>query len=141
MPSVTLEIGALVIALVERDAQIAVVEGERPVQVLDFEEDLFDTNEPHVLLPSVTIHDGILHDAPVTHRDPGTATIFRQPSILSEQLPALLLDHLVGAQQQRRRDREAERLGGFEIDDELELGRLLDGEIRRSRTLEDLVDV
>jgi hypothetical protein len=33
-----------------------------------------------------------------------------------QQLPALF-DHLVGAQQVRFRYREAERLGGFEIDD------------------------
>jgi hypothetical protein len=33
-----------------------------------------------------------------------------------QQLPALF-DHLVGAQQERFRYREAERLGGFEIDD------------------------
>jgi hypothetical protein len=34
----------------------------------------------------------------------------------TQQLPALF-DHLVGAQQERFRYREAERLGGFEIDD------------------------
>jgi hypothetical protein len=33
-----------------------------------------------------------------------------------QQLPALF-DHLVAAQQERFRYREAERLGGFEIDD------------------------
>jgi hypothetical protein len=33
-----------------------------------------------------------------------------------QQLP-VLFDRLVGAQQQRFRYREAERLGGFEIDD------------------------
>jgi hypothetical protein len=33
-----------------------------------------------------------------------------------QQLPALF-DHLVGAQQERFRYREAERLGGFEIHD------------------------
>src|SRR5437867_4399434 len=49
MPSVTLEVGALVIVLVEWDAQPVVVEVDRPVQVLDFEEDLFDTNESHGL--------------------------------------------------------------------------------------------
>src|SRR5947209_14316046 len=52
MPSVTLEVGALVIVLVERDAQPVVVEVDRPVQVLDFEEDLFDTNESHGPPPS-----------------------------------------------------------------------------------------
>src|SRR5215475_14763890 len=51
MPSIALEVGALVIVLVEWDAQPVVVEVDRPVQVLDFEEDLFDTNESHGLPP------------------------------------------------------------------------------------------
>src|SRR5215472_11736968 len=38
--------------------------------------------------------------------------------------PASLFDHLVGAGEQRRRNLKAERLGGCQIDDELELGRL-----------------
>ena len=37
------------------------------------------------------------------------------------------LDHVIRPQQQRRRDREAERLGGLEVDDEFELGGLFDG--------------
>ena len=38
-----------------------------------------------------------------------------------------LLDHLIRSQQQRLRDREAERLRGFEVDDQLELRWLFDG--------------
>jgi hypothetical protein len=45
-------------------------------------------------------------------------------SKLSALRDASLLDHLIGSRQQRFRDGEAERLGGFEVDDELELGRL-----------------
>ena len=37
-------------------------------------------------------------------------------------------DHLVGAGEERGRDVKAESLGGLEIDHELELGRLLDGQ-------------
>jgi hypothetical protein len=40
------------------------------------------------------------------------------------QQVAPLLDHLVGGCEQRRRHGKAERLGGLEIDDEIEFGRL-----------------
>src|SRR5713101_4576080 len=52
-----------------------------------------------------------------------------------------LLNHLVRSQHQRRRDREPQRLGGFRVDDQLELGGLLDGEIVRLGTLENPVHV
>src|SRR6185369_2298985 len=51
------------------------------------------------------------------------------------------LNQLICPPQQRRRDRQAERLGGLEVDDQLELRRLLYGEIGGFRALEDLVDV
>jgi hypothetical protein len=35
-------------------------------------------------------------------------------------------DHLVGAAEQRERDRKAERLGGLEVDVQLDFGGLLD---------------
>jgi hypothetical protein len=61
------------------------------------------------------------------HRAPGEA------DCRAEELAALvehaLLDDLVRPQQERLRDRQAERLGGLEVDDQLELRGLLDGEV------------
>ena len=50
------------------------------------------------------------------------------------------MDHLIRPREHRRWDRQAEGLRGLQIDDELELRRLLDGQIGRFRALEDLVD-
>src|ERR1700730_17946121 len=50
-------------------------------------------------------------------------------------------DYLVSAQQERFRYLEAERLGGREIDDEIELGRLLDRDVARLRPAENFVDI
>ena len=47
-------------------------------------------------------------------------------------------DHLVGAQQERRRQLDADRFGGLEIDDQLKPGRLLDRQIGGLRTVENL---
>src|SRR5258708_40293154 len=51
-----------------------------------------------------------------------------------------LFDHLVGALQQRCRHFDAKRLCGLQIDHQFELGRLLDRQVARLRTLENLVD-
>jgi hypothetical protein len=46
-------------------------------------------------------------------------------------------DHLVGASAQVERYRDAERLGGFEVDDHLDFCDLLDRQISRLIALED----
>jgi hypothetical protein len=51
-----------------------------------------------------------------------------------------LFDDLICPQQQRRRDRQAERFGGLEVDDELELRRLLDGHIGGLSPFQNLSD-
>src|SRR5256885_15940039 len=51
------------------------------------------------------------------------------------------LDHLVGAQQERLRDRQAERLRGGQADDEIEFRRLLDREVTGLRSAQNLVDI
>src|SRR6516164_1122468 len=49
-------------------------------------------------------------------------------------------NHLVGARQEPLGDVQPERLGGGQIDDEIELGRLLDGDVPRLRPAKNLVD-
>jgi hypothetical protein len=49
---------------------------------------------------------------------------------------AVLFDHLISEQLHRAWGREPERLGGLEIDDQLEFGRLLDRQIGRLVALE-----
>src|SRR6516164_6629478 len=46
-------------------------------------------------------------------------------------LTGVLLDYLVGSGQQRPRDGEAERPGGLEVDDQVDIRGLLDREITR----------
>jgi hypothetical protein len=50
-------------------------------------------------------------------------------------------DHLIRSHQHVGRDRDANLLSGLEIDDQLELRRLLHGQIGRLRALQEYVDV
>jgi hypothetical protein len=54
---------------------------------------------------------------------------------------AFSLDHLVGAQQERLRNGEPERLGGLEIDGQIELRGLLHRQVSRLGALQDLVHI
>jgi hypothetical protein len=51
-----------------------------------------------------------------------------------------LFDHLVSAHQESSRDRESERLGCDQIDDQFKFGRLLDWDIGWLRSAQNLVD-
>src|SRR6516225_9982172 len=59
----------------------------------------------------------------------------------SRRAASVLTDHLVRLEEERRGYRQSEVLGGLEVDDQLELRGLLDGEIRGLSPLENLVDV
>src|SRR6516162_901988 len=54
---------------------------------------------------------------------------------------AHLLDHLIGAGEERRWHNNAKRLGGFHIDDQLETSWLLDRQIGGLGAFEDFVGV
>jgi hypothetical protein len=62
---------------------------------------------------------------------PSTRTYARGP----------LLNHLVGAGEQCARNRKAKLLGGLQIDDEFEFGRLVDRDVTRFGPVEDLVHI
>ena len=61
--------------------------------------------------------------------------------VSSRPLSAALLDHLVGAADQRQRNGEAERLGSLQVDDQLDFGGLLDRQIGRLLAFENLAGV
>src|ERR1022692_2129106 len=86
--------------------------------------------------------------------DPGGHRALRIPDVQRTELAALnerstpmlrmawhSLNHLVRAHNHRLRDRQAQRLRCLEIDDQLELRRLLDRKVPRPGALQNLVDI
>src|ERR1700688_4918396 len=65
--------------------------------------------------------------APSIHDPSATLAVQRSTR---ETMPGLL-DHFVGAHEKRFRDRESERLRGGEVDDQIELGWLLNRDVGR----------
>ena len=53
----------------------------------------------------------------------------------------MLFDHIVGAGEQQRWHGEIQRLGGLEVDHQLELDRGLDGKLARLRAFEDAIGI
>jgi hypothetical protein len=66
--------------------------------------------------------------------------LVEQPDVVGWQSVAVLLDHPIRAHKDRWRDREAERLGGFHVDHQLELRRQLYRQIGGLGPFKDLVD-
>ncbi len=65
----------------------------------------------------------------------------QQPVGLRESRYGHRLDDLIRPLQQRLRDRQAERLGGLEVDDQFELRGLLDGEVGGLGASQYLIDI
>jgi len=55
--TLTLKVRALLITLIERNPELVMVEVDRPVEVLNFQEDLFNSNEPHIMPPPMPRSD------------------------------------------------------------------------------------
>jgi hypothetical protein len=66
---------------------------------------------------------------------------FVQISDICSATNCTLLDHLVSEREQHRRQFEAKRLRGLEIDDEIKLDRLLDRQFRWLCAVENLINI
>src|SRR6476620_8448812 len=71
---------------------------------------------------------------------PSTFRDITRAAYLIHSQRGISFDHLVGAEEYRGRHGEAEGFSSLHVDHKLELRRLFDRQVRRFRTLENLVD-
>ena len=70
------------------------------------------------------------NDSPTHQTGPDSlAALIHDDAELCQPESATSFDDLVGAGEERLRDGEAERLGGLQVDHQLEFGRLLDRQV------------
>jgi len=84
------------------------------------------------------LHDGEMRNFVFPLKDACRVTAC---SSKSSRPAATLFDHPVGADEERGWDRQAQRLGSPEINEELEFRRLLYGKVGRGSSLENLIHV
>jgi hypothetical protein len=73
------------------------------------------------------------------HRRLQLVSARRRPEQVQQQPP--LFDNLISEQKERFRDREPKCFRGLEIDSQIELGRLLNGQVGGPRALQNLVHI
>src|SRR5215510_10182078 len=75
----------------------------------------------------------------VASRETCGGLVLRASTHYDDELAGSSLDHFVGPDEDGLRDCQAKRLRRLQVDDEFELGGLLDRKIGRLRALQDLV--
>ena len=111
----------------------------RQIDSAESEVALFSPAPTNVCLGVMSRHDGASDECLLCPRERTSGSI----AAISESAKfgggRASFYHLIRAQQERFRDRQAECLCGLEVDDQLEFGWLLDRELARARASEDPV--